>query len=104
MRYGATWPVEDRDFVNLTYFLEGEEICWIASSVYDYPYPKQEKVTRGICHIGGWILKKVDNESTYCIYISDADLEGSIPHLVKKQQSEKQAELPSRVESALKNK
>jgi hypothetical protein len=60
MRYAGIWPVEDRDFVNVTRFEKGDDVCWIASQSCNYPYPKQDKVTRANCHIGGWILKKID--------------------------------------------
>jgi hypothetical protein len=83
--------------VNVGLFKKEEDVCWIASQSITYPYPKQDKVTRATCHIGGWVLKKIDKDNTYCIYISDVDLEGSIPQALKNQLSEKQAELPSRV-------
>jgi hypothetical protein len=62
-----------------------------------------EKVTRANCHIGGWVLKKVDAASTNVVYISDVDLAGSIPDILRGQLSQKQAELPSKVEAALKS-
>jgi hypothetical protein len=42
-------------------------------------------------------LRKVDEENTHVIYISDVDLAGSIPQMIKNQLSQKQASLPSRV-------
>jgi hypothetical protein len=62
-----------------------------------------EKVTRANCHIGGWVLQKIDGSSTNCIYVSDVDLAGSIPDVLRGQLSQKQAELPSKVEAALKS-
>lgn len=35
-------------------------------------------------HIGGYILKKIDDKSTLVIYISDVDIAGSIPGMLKK--------------------
>lgn len=60
MKYAGIWPVEDRDLVNVAKKEEGADVCYIATQACDYPYPKQNKVTRAICHIGGWILKKID--------------------------------------------
>lgn len=103
MRYSGIWPVEDRDLVNVSLKEKGAEVCYIATQACGFPYPKENKVTRAICHIGGWILKKVDAENSYAIYISDVDLAGSIPQMIKNQLAQKQASLPSRVEKSLKN-
>lgn len=79
-------------------------MCYIATKHCSYPYPKQDKVTRAICHIGGYVLKKIDEKTSYAIYISDVDLAGSIPQMIKNQLAQKQASLPSRIEAALKGK
>jgi hypothetical protein len=42
-------------------------------------------------------LKKIDDKTTLVIYISDVDLAGSIPQMIKNQLAQKQASLPSRV-------
>lgn len=68
----------------------------------NFPYAKQDGCTRAICHIGGWILKKIDDKTTLVIYISDVDLAGSIPGMIKNKLAERQASLPSKVEAALK--
>lgn len=60
MRYAAMWPVEDRDLVSVAIKEEGEAICYIANRFCEFPYPKQDKVTRATCNIGGYILKKID--------------------------------------------
>lgn len=97
MRYHGIWPVEDRDLVNVAMKEKSDDVCWIATQACNFPYPKQNKVTRATCHIGGWVLKKIDADHTLCIYISDVDLAGSIPQMIQNQLAQKQASLPSRV-------
>ena len=102
MRYHGIWPVEDRDLVNIAAKEEGADISYIANKFCNFPYPKQDKVTRAKCHIGGFVLKKIDENSTFVIYISEVDLSGSIPQMIQNKLSEKQASLPSRIEGVLK--
>ena len=102
MRYAGIWPVEDRDLVNIGIKVKGDEECLIATQHCDYPRALEKKVTRAKCFIGGWVLKKIDAENTLLIYISDVDLAGSIPQMIKNQLAQKQASLPSRVEKVLK--
>lgn len=102
MRYAGIWPVEDRDLVNVGIKVEEQGVCYIATQKCDFPFPAVKKVTRATCHIGGWILKEIDAENTLLIYISDVDLAGSIPQMIKNQLAQKQASLPSRVEKCLK--
>ena len=49
-----------------------------------YPFEEKKGIVRGKCHIGGYILQKCDENSTLVIYISDVDICGSIPGLLKK--------------------
>jgi hypothetical protein len=42
-------------------------------------------------------LRKLDEENTKIIYISDVELAGSIPQMIKNLLSQKQAGLPARV-------
>lgn len=97
MRYAGIWPVEDRDLVNVAMKEEGANICYIANKGCSFPYPKVDKVTRAFCHIGGYILKKIDEEKTFVIYISEVDLAGNIPQMIQNKLSERQASLPSRI-------
>lgn len=55
-----------------------------------YPYPEQKGVVRAKIYIGGYILKKIDENSTDVTYFADSDLAGSIPAMVKNQLSKKQ--------------
>ena len=104
MRYAGIWPVEDRDLVNVATKEEGANVCFIANKFCDFPYGKVQSVTRAICHIGGYILKKIDEEKTFVIYISEVDLCGNIPQMIQNKLSEKQAIIPSRIEKVLKGK
>ena len=45
---------------------------------------------RGKVFIGGFKVTKIDDNSCYVIYISDADLGGSIPGMIKNQVAKKQ--------------
>ena len=102
MNYHGIWPVANRDFINVAKKVNLGEKCIIATKCCSYPYPEQKGVVRGICHIGGYILEKVSDIATKVIYISDVDLMGSIPGMVKKQVSKKQGEVASRVEAEMK--
>jgi hypothetical protein len=102
MKYQGLLAVEDRDLVNVAMKEHGDGICWIATQGCNYAYPKQPKTTRATCFIGGWVLKKIDAHTTQVIYISDVDLAGSIPQMIKNQLAQKQACLPANVEKALK--
>lgn len=63
----------------------------------DYPYPPQKGLVRAKCYIGGYILKKIDEKSTLVIYISDVDVAGMLPGMVKNKLSLSQAAIASRV-------
>lgn len=90
MIYHGIWPVASREFINVAAKVNIGEKCFIATKVCEYPYPEQKGVVRGICYIGGYILEKVDENKTKVTYISDVDLKGKIPGMVKKQVSKKQ--------------
>ncbi len=57
---------------------------------------------RGEVFVGGYIITKIDENTTQIVYISDADLKGSIPGMIKNTLSEKQGEIASKVEAAMK--
>lgn len=75
---------------------------YIGTKACDYPHPEVNKVVRGEVYIGGYIIEKVDETHTKVTYISDADLKGSIPGMVKNQLSQKQGEVASRIPGAMK--
>lgn len=51
--------------------------------------------------IGGYILEKIDENKTKATYISDTDIKGSIPSMIKNQLNKKQGSIPSRIESEM---
>jgi len=91
MRYKGVWPVADRDFVNVARKLrEDEGKAYIGTTSCNYPFPAVDKVVRGEVYIGGYIIEKIDESNTRVTYISDADMKGSIPGMVKNTLSSKQ--------------
>lgn len=84
MEYTAIWPVANRDFVSIKISESNDDVCYIASRVCSYPCEEVKGIVRGTMHIGGYILKKIDDNSTLVIYISDVDIAGSIPGMLKK--------------------
>ena len=54
--------------------------------------------------IGGYILEKIDDERTKVTYISDTDIKGSIPTMIKNKVMEKEGNVPASIESELKKK
>ncbi len=60
MNYHGIWPVYNRDFVNVGKKVNNGERCLIATKVCDFAYPEEKGVVRGICHIGGYVLDKID--------------------------------------------
>ena len=52
--------------------------------------------------MGGYIIEKIDANSTRVTYISDSDAKGNIPQMVKNTVSAKQGGVASKVEEAIK--
>ena len=69
--------------------LEGDSF-YLGSQACNYPYPEEKGIVRGKVFIGGFKVTKIDDNSCYVIYISDADLGGSIPGMIKNQVAKKQ--------------
>ena len=59
-------------------------------------------MVRGEVYIGGYIIEKVDESHTKVTYISDADLKGSIPGMLKNALSVKQGGTASKVAHVMK--
>ena len=98
MQYKGIWPVSNRDFVNVSVkHRESQSKIYIGTKACGFPHPDVKDVVRGEVYIGGYIIEKVDETHTRVTYISDADLKGSIPGMVKNKLSEKQAEIASKV-------
>ncbi len=55
-------------------------------------------VVRAEAIIGGYILERIDKNTTKVTYMSYADIKGSIPTLLKNQLSKNQGEVAGKVE------
>jgi len=84
MRYSAPWPVSHRDFVSVAQkVIESKDKAYLGSKSINYPCPEEKKVVRGEIIIGGYILERIDEKKTKVTYLSNADIKGSIPGLIK---------------------
>ena len=50
-------------------------------------------------HLGGYIIEKIDEKKTKVTYISDTDIKGSIPGMIKNQLNKRQGSIPSKIEA-----
>lgn len=98
MQYKGIWPVDNRDFVNCSGKLRvGDGKIYIATIGCEFDYPAQKGVVRGEVFVGGYIIEKLNENQTQITYVSDADLKGSIPGMIKNTLSAKQGEIASKV-------
>lgn len=103
MRYSAPWPVSHRDFVSVAYkHLEGNEKAYIGSKSCNWPCSEEKKVVRGEISVGGYVLERIDENKTKVTYMSNADIKGSIPAMIKNELAKKQGEVAARIEQAMK--
>lgn len=104
MQYKGIWPVDNRDFVNVSAKEWEGDTFYIATAACNFPHPEVKSVVRGEVFVGGYIIQKIDENTTQVTYISDADLKGSIPGMIKNTLSAKQGEIASKIqESMVKN-
>ncbi len=101
MEYKATWPVSNRDFVSLSVRKQEGDTYYIATQSCDFPYPEKNGVVRAHLHVGGYILRKINENSTSLTYISDTDIKGNVPGMIKNAQSAKQGQVAGRVNEAM---
>jgi hypothetical protein len=97
MKYKGIWPVDDREFVNVATKEKSDNKIYIATCACQFPYPESKGVVRGEVNVGGYIIEKVSADVTQITYISDADLKGSIPGMIKNTLSAKQGEIASKI-------
>lgn len=96
-QYKAPWPVSNRDFVSVSHLARVDNKIYLGVKSVEYPHPEVKGVVRGWIHIGGYILEKIDENTTRITYISDSDTKGSLPGLVKNAVSQKQGGIAARV-------
>lgn len=101
MEYKGQWPVSNRDFVTLsTRHREGDKY-YIATQSCNYPYAEVNGIVRAQLHIGGYILQKINENTTKITYISDSDIKGNIPGMLKNSLSSKQGQVASKIGPAM---
>jgi hypothetical protein len=95
-------PVDDRDFVMVDgHFRQGDKF-YLVSSNCDYDFPKVKGVVRGDLIIGGYVGEKIDEKTIKVTYLSDGDMNGSVPGFIKNLFSQEQGEIASKVNDCLK--
>jgi hypothetical protein len=97
MQYKGIWPVDNREFINVSAKEKTESKIYIATCGCPLDYPASKGVVRGEVFVGGYIIEKIDENTTQITYVSDADLKGSIPGMVKNTLSAKQGEIASKI-------
>lgn len=99
MRYSAPWPVSHREFICVAYVVhESKDKVYLGSKSCNYPYPEDKKVVRGEVIIGGYVIERLDENRTKVTYMSNADIKGSIPGMIKNELAKKQGEVASKIE------
>lgn len=101
MQYKGIWPVDNREFVNVSAKEKNSDKIYISTCACAYPYPASKGVVRGEVYVGGYIIEKLGENATQITYISDADLKGSIPGMVKNTLSAKQGEIAGKIAPAM---
>lgn len=103
MQYKGIWPVDNREFINVSGKLrENENKMYIATAACEFPHPESKGVVRGEVFVGGYIIEKISETQTQVTYVSDADLKGSIPGMIKNTLSAKQGEIASKIAPVMK--
>lgn len=61
MLYKAVWPVDNRDFVNVTGKVrESENKLYIVTTACSFPCAEVKGVVRAEVYVGGYIIEKID--------------------------------------------
>lgn len=98
-KYKGIWPVAARDLVMLVIQEIAEDKIFIASKSCNFPYPEQKGIVRAQLFIGGYVLEKINEQKTKVTYISDTDIKGSIPTMIKNKVMERQGSVPASIET-----
>lgn len=100
-QYKGIWPVDNREFVSSSTKEKNSDKIYIATCACQFPYPESKGVVRGEVYVGGYIIEKISEDVTQITYISDADLKGSIPGMIKNTLSAKQGEIAAKIAPAM---
>ena len=60
MQYKGIWPVDNREFINVSAKEKGENKIYIATCACPYEYPPSKGVVRGEVFVGGYVIEKID--------------------------------------------
>lgn len=96
-QYKGIWPVDNREFISTSAKEKSADKIYIATTACQFPYPESKGVVRGAVYVGGYIIEKISEDVTQVTYISDADLKGSIPGMIKNTLSAKQGEVAAKI-------
>lgn len=60
MEYKGIWPVDNRDFVNISAKEVGQNKIYISTIACDYPVAAKKGTVRGEVYVGGYIIEAID--------------------------------------------
>jgi hypothetical protein len=96
------WPISSRDMV-VTFTVKDEGTkAYIGNRSCKYPFKDDPNSIRSECHIGGFILDKIDAANTRLTSINNLDIKGSIPSFCKGWIDGKRAESLATMEEKIK--
>lgn len=103
MRFKGIWPVVDRDFVSIAHAERiNEDKVYVGTKSIDYfPCPEVGGVVRGEILIGAYVLERVDDNHTKVVYISNTDIKGWIPTMMKNALATLQGTIAFKVEEVM---
>jgi len=103
MEYKGVWPVANRDFVNVGMHIKEEDgTFYMPSRHCEFGIAEKKGIVRGVIHIGGYVVKKVDENSCHVTYISDVDIKGSVPAMIKNMLAQNQGTIVTKIEPTMK--
>ena len=90
-------PISNREFVSVnTVKVEGNRaICGNKSC--NYPIKKDPDTVMAEAHATGFILDKIDANTTLLTHFADVDIKGSVPNFIKNTGGSKRAEALGRI-------
>ena len=86
----------------VSFFEREDNKIYMAFKSINYPHPLPNKVVRGEVISGGYIIEKIDDNTTKVTYVSDADVKGSVPSMIKNQVAKRQGAISGNIEPEMK--
>lgn len=90
-RFTAPWPVSYRDFVFAAKIINRDDGILLVAKSINANVPEQRSVVRAEVVTSGFVLKRVDANTTEMTYLVCVDLKGSLPGFIVKQLGKSQA-------------